>query len=106
IEKCHSHLLNNFNGFVAVFKEHFDDTNKHATALAKIKKLKQDGSAANYASQFHKILANLSFDEDSKIDHFYAGLKPQVKDALIHFPQSKTLEEYIKLVTTLDNKIH
>ncbi|KAG6843308.1 hypothetical protein H0H87_005966, partial [Tephrocybe sp. NHM501043] len=92
IEKCHPHLLDDFNGFVAIFKEHFDDTDKHATALAKIKKLKQD--------------ADLSFDEDSKIDHFYAGLKPRVKDALIHFPRSKTLEEYIKLVTTLDNKIH
>ncbi|KAG6852076.1 hypothetical protein H0H87_011130 [Tephrocybe sp. NHM501043] len=70
----------------AVFKEHFDDTDKHATALAKIKKLKQDGLAANYVSRFHKILADLSFNEDSKIDHFYARLKPRVKDALIHFP--------------------
>ncbi|KAG6843165.1 hypothetical protein H0H87_007295, partial [Tephrocybe sp. NHM501043] len=77
IEKCHPHLLDDFNGFVAVFKEHFDDTNKHATALAKIKNLKQDSSAANYTSQFHEILADLSFDEDSKIDHFYAGLKPR-----------------------------
>ncbi|KAG6840466.1 hypothetical protein C0991_006562 [Blastosporella zonata] len=52
IQNYHPELLNNYNTFVNAFIQHFDDSNKHAMALAKVKKLRQDGTASNYASRY------------------------------------------------------
>ncbi|PPQ91439.1 hypothetical protein CVT25_014327 [Psilocybe cyanescens] len=51
VEKYHPELLDNFEAFLNAFKKHFEDSDRYATALAKLRKLKQDGSAATYASR-------------------------------------------------------
>ncbi|KAF5372651.1 hypothetical protein D9615_009824 [Tricholomella constricta] len=107
IEKTRPELFHDFRGFYQAFVEHFDDTDKHATALAKVRKLKQEpGSAANYASRYREIIADLNFDEDSKIDNFYPGLKESVKDAMVILPRPKTFDDYVKTIISIDNRIH
>ncbi|KAF5378882.1 hypothetical protein D9615_006981 [Tricholomella constricta] len=100
-------LFHDFCGFYQAFVEHIDDTDKHATALAKVHKLKQEPEpAANYVSRYREIIADLNFDEDSKIDNFYPGLKETVKDAMVIPPHPKTFNDYVKMIISIDNRIH
>ncbi|KAG5646036.1 hypothetical protein DXG03_004459 [Asterophora parasitica] len=99
IEKLRPNLLSNYHEFLEAFVHCFDDTDKHATALAKIQELKQEpGSVASYTSKFAEISANLNLDEESKMDYFYDGLKDPVKDSMVFVkkPKSGLFKDYVK----------
>ena len=47
VEKNRPHIMQDFAAFLSAFKEHFEDSDRYATALTKLQKLKQaPGSAA------------------------------------------------------------
>ncbi|KAF5343135.1 hypothetical protein D9758_015228 [Tetrapyrgos nigripes] len=68
-------VLNSFDDFVECFKDHFGDSNLNYNAEVKLKKLKQTGSAAAYASRFSELVVHVDWSESTKINQFYSGLR-------------------------------
>lgn len=101
------HLLDNFTAFLADFKKHFGDSNRHGTALAAMGKLTQTGSCASFASRFRELLVDLQYTEQTKIDTFRDKVKPHVKDALALRDNVPTnFDKFVELCITLDNNAH
>lgn len=56
VEKNRPHIMQDFAAFLSAFKEHFEESDRYATALAKLRKLKQaPGSTANCALRFREL---------------------------------------------------
>ncbi len=110
VEKNRPHIMQDFTTFLGAFKEHFEDSDRYATALAKLRKLKQaPGSAANYASRFRELAWELDLTDQTVIQMYYDGLKDDVKDAITLVTVDKLpshFDDYVKMVITLDNKLH
>ncbi|KAF4622466.1 hypothetical protein D9613_009316 [Agrocybe pediades] len=83
IERYRPTLLDDYNAFLKAFKEHFEDSDHYATALTKLRKLKQgSGSASSYALRFRKHAWELKLTDQTAIQMFYDGLKDSIKDAI------------------------
>ena len=95
---------------MTAFKEHFEDSDRYATALAKLRKLKQaPGSASSHASRFRELSWELELTNQTSIQMFYDGLKDNVKDtitvALIKDVPTD-FDDYVKEVVIVDNRLH
>lgn len=110
VEKHRPEIMEDYPAFLSAFKEHFEDSDRYATALAKLRKLKQaPGSASNYASRFRELSWELDLTDQSLIQTFYDGLKDNVKDAITFTTVNGAptqFDEYVKMAITLDNKLH
>ncbi|KJA23727.1 hypothetical protein HYPSUDRAFT_108070, partial [Hypholoma sublateritium FD-334 SS-4] len=82
LDASRTRLLDDFSSFVDVFKHHFRDSDQYASALRKIRKLRQSSSCAVYTNQFIEILAKLDWTEQTKIQEYYDRLKDNVKATL------------------------
>lgn len=110
VEKNQPTLLDDYSAFLKAFKKHFEDSDRYATALAKLRKLKQDpGSAANYASRFRELSWELDLTDQTSIQMFYDGLKDNVKDAITITTVNgapSLFDDYVKMAISIDNKLH
>ena len=88
-----SPLLNNFEEFLSEFKACFGDTDSIRTTINKIRRLRQgDRPASAYAADF-RLLAS---DDQGLMEQFRYGLRNDVKDLLLTFPEEpKSLTEAI-----------
>jgi hypothetical protein len=103
------HLLEDFTGLIKEFKEHFDEPDRYAKALRKLRKLCQTGSAADYTARFLELVSDLNWTDQTKIQHYFDGLKDAVQDTLInrkgrHFTED--FVEFYKLCVSIDNELH
>jgi len=102
-----SPLLGNFDAFLKVFEETFGDADKAKTASYKLRKLQQGTrSAAEYAAEFQRTAVDLPWDEYAKIDQFRYGLRGDVKDLLLTFPEPTSLTEAVSQATRCDNRLY
>ncbi|KAF5375230.1 hypothetical protein D9758_000556 [Tetrapyrgos nigripes] len=102
-------LLNSFSTFVERFKDHFGDSNLEYNTELKLKKLKQMGSAADYASRFSELVVHVDWSESTKINQFYTNLKTATKDQISqtkHDEHLKTFLDFKKCVIDIDNRVH
>ncbi|KAF5325579.1 hypothetical protein D9758_018233 [Tetrapyrgos nigripes] len=102
-------LLNSFSAFVERFKDHFGDSNLEYNAELKLKKLKQTGLAAAYASCFLELVVHVDWSESTKINQFYTNLKTATKDQISqtkHDDRPKTFLDFKKWVIDIDNRVH
>lgn len=77
-------LLNDFEAFTALLEATFqasDDTKKQL-AEQKLRRLRQTGSAQNYALAFDPLVAELGYNDDAKKPAFLQNLKPEVRKQL------------------------
>lgn len=87
------------------FKEKFQDTNPHETALLKLYKLKQTGSCTKYCDQFDAIICKTALNDCGKIDLFKKGLKLSILESMRTIRETPTsLKDFQKLCIDLDNK--
>ena len=98
-------LLNNFDLFVNELYSMFGDPNQIASAERQLKKLKQKGPAANYASDFRRIAALVEWNDAALRNQFYEGLKDDVKDFLVNYDTPSSLNDYITLAIKVDNRL-
>ena len=81
-------LLHNFEEFVKEFKACFGDTDGARTAINKIRTLRQgDQPASTYAANFRLIASDIPLDEQALMEQFRSGLRSDVKDLLLTFPE-------------------
>lgn len=104
--KSREDLLWNFEELIKNFRAHFGDSNLQATALRKLKSLKQTGPCAAYASRSRELHEHLDLDDFTKINYFYEGLKDGVKDLLLTIDRSDEFDAFVDQCVLLDNRLH
>ena len=105
--EANSPLLNNFEEFIKEFKACFGDTDSVRTAINKIRTLRQgDQPASTYAANFRLIASDIPWDEQALMEQFRSGLRGDVKDLLLTFPEDpKSLTEAISRAIRCDNRL-
>jgi hypothetical protein len=101
VEHHSEFLLDNFEELLANFKDHFGNPNMSATALHKIKELKQTSTFHSYASCFRKLLIHLDWTNRMKINHFRDGLQGALKDHVVGKTKPKTFDNMPSLASRL-----
>ncbi len=110
LDASRSHLLDNYTSFIDAFKLRFQDSDQYASALRKMRKLKQTSSCAVFTNQYTEIIAELDWTEQTKIQEYYDRLKDAVKFTLCnrkgrYFLQN--FEEYSRVcIDVVDNELH
>ena len=105
--ETNSPLLNNFEEFIKEFKACFGDTDGARTAINKIRTLRQgDQPASTYAANFRLIASDIPWDEQALMEQFRSGLRSDVKDLLLTFPEDpRSLTEAISRAIRCDNRL-
>jgi hypothetical protein len=105
--EANSPLLNNFEEFIKEFKACFGDTDSVKTAINKIRTLRQgDQPTLTYAANFRLIASDIPWDEQALMEQFRSGLREDVKDLLLTFPEDpKSLIEAISRAIRCDNRL-
>ena len=105
--EANSPLLNNFEEFIKEFKACFGDTDSVRTTINKIRTLRQgDQPASTYAANFRLIASDIPWDEQALMEQFRSGLRGDVKDLLLTFPEDpKSLTEAISRAIRCDNRL-
>ena len=101
-----SPILSNFETFLAALTEAFGEHDKARVALNKIYALRQGSrSVSVYASEYRQLAADINWGEQALMDQFYRGLRDDVKDLLLNFPDPCTLDEAINQAVRCDNRL-
>ena len=100
-------LLNNFEEFISKFKACFGDTDSIRIAINKIRRLRQsEWPASAYSADFHLLSTNIPWDDQALMEQFHFGLRNNVKDLLLAFPEEpKSLTEAISHTVRCDNRL-
>ena len=64
----------------------------------------QTGSAANYASKFQQLAAQIQWGAVPLVVQFYKGLKDRVKDDIARVNQQSQLQSMITLAIQIDDR--
>ncbi|GAA5845276.1 hypothetical protein JCM9279_004827 [Rhodotorula babjevae] len=84
----------------------FGDPYKKEHDGERLIRLRQTGSASQYATQFRRLASSLDWCNTMLRMHFHKGLKNEFKRALVPHPQPNSLDELIKWVLELDQRIN
>lgn len=86
--------------------EAFGEHDKARVALNKIYALRQGSrSVSVYASEYRQLAVDINWGEQALMDQFYRGLRDDVKDLLLNFPDPCTLDEAISQAVKCDNRL-
>lgn len=106
IKSSNPDLLYDFDALLANFRAHFGDSDVSATALRKLKDLKQTGACSTYASKTRELHQHLNLNDFTKSDYFYNGLKEGVKDLLVNIKRANTFDAFVEQCIEFDNRLH
>ena len=60
-------------------------------------------ATSNYASEFCQLARDVEWDRQALLDQFRRGLRGEVKNILVKFPEPKSLNEAISQVVRCNN---
>ena len=101
-----SPLLTDFEEFLTDFEATFGETDKRRTALNKLYALQQGQRAASiYASEFRQLACDVEWDGQALLDQFRRGLRGEIKNLLLNFPEPTSLNEAISQAVRCDNRL-
>ena len=101
-----SALLDNFNLFCQALQNTYGDIDTRANAERTLGRLRQTGSAAEYASRFQQLASFLNWNDDALQWAFYKGLKDRIKDELVKEDRPTQLNELIEKAVRIDNRLY
>jgi len=100
------HELSSFKSFSVALAGMFGDPDLVKTKTRELRALRQTSSVTIYASEFQRLRAFISWNDQAFYDQFYDGLRENVKDGLANAEtKPTTLEELIRKAQTIDNRI-
>jgi hypothetical protein len=100
-------LLHNYATFKTELEQHFGDPDLAASALRKLRGLKQTGSCANYVARYNELFPYLNLTDETKISMFKLGLKDHVADLMVTVrPQPTSFDDYAATTIEFDNLVH
>ena len=98
--------LSSFKSFSASLSRMFGDPDLVRTKTRELRALRQTTSVAAYASEFQRLQAFISWNNQAFYDQFYDGLRENVKDGLAHAEtRAGTFEELVQKAQKIDNRI-
>lgn len=98
--------LSSFKAFSATLAKMFGDPDLAKTKTRDLRTLRQTTSVTVYASEFQRLRAFISWNDQAFYDQFYDGLQENVKDGLANVEiKPTTLEELIRKAQEIDNRI-
>ena len=101
-----SPLLENFSEFIADLEATFGETDRRRTALTKLFSLQQGSRPASiYASEFRQLACDVNWDDQALCDQFRRGLRNDVKNLLLNFPEPTSLSQVISQAVQCDNRL-
>ena len=101
-----SPLLEDFPAFLTEFEATFGETDRRRTSLTKLYALQQGSRAASiYASEFRQLACDVNWDDQALVDHFRRGLRSNVKNLLLNFPEPTSLSQAISQEILCDNRL-
>ncbi len=101
-----SPLLDNFDDFLKEFEATFGETDRRRSALTRLYSLHQGMRAVSvYASEFRQLACDVQWDGQALCDHFRRGLRSDIKNLMLNFPEPTSLSEAISQAVTCDNRL-
>jgi hypothetical protein len=98
--------LNSQEDLYTLLENSFGDPDRVATANREIRKLRQGNRELSvYYSDFCRIVADLDWNESSKISQFREGLSQEVKQALVSCAPSTDFSDLVQLCLRIDNNL-
>ncbi|RXK34846.1 hypothetical protein M231_07898 [Tremella mesenterica] len=98
--------LHVWNDFQIEFKKYFGDSNLEETSRFKLRNLRQTGSASVYATEFQRHAAYVHWNDDTKKQNFFDGLKDDVKDRLLAPSKFKDYETLVSSAIEYDDLLY
>ena len=100
-----SPLLEDFPAFLAELEATFGEPDRRRTTLTKLYALEQCSRATSlYASEFRQLACDVNWDDQPLVDHFRWGLRSNVKNLLLSFPEP-TSSQAISKAVCCDNRV-
>ena len=97
--------LEHWGTFVQSFKDSFGEIDHHNQVIRRIYKLKQTTAASDFAAQFQRMAAELSWEEEPLCALFMEGLKEplqrEIRARELQLPD--TLQDFIRTAVKIDD---
>ncbi len=107
IVQSKSHLLNDYEGYVKAFNDHFLDPHEATVYRQKLEAMKQDRDVQRYAAMFREYTALAGVDEKTKWNCFFRGLKQDIQKALnVGQGAPTSFEKLVEYALNIDNFNH
>jgi len=99
-------VFGSFTTFVAKMRQNLGDLNEVRKATHIVVTLRQRTSVANYTTEFQRAAAYLGdWSDRSLMEHYYRGLKEEVKNGLITQEDPRDLNTLIAMAIKIDNRL-
>eukprot|EP00474_Spongospora_subterranea_P008058 CRZ08516.1 hypothetical protein [Spongospora subterranea] len=99
-------LFNNFQQFLYLFRQRFDDPNRATSAADMLSMIKQGRrTVAAYASHVQQLVADAGWDERAAQHVFRRGLNDEIQDLLLTVPTATSLVQLITDALRLDQRL-
>jgi hypothetical protein len=83
----------------------FDDPDRKATALRKLRTLKQGNKPFNeYLAEFQRYIAEVNYNDESRKNTLMGGISDKLQDLLVTQDEPSTYSEAVTLLQKLDSK--
>ncbi|KAL8412852.1 hypothetical protein RB596_009420 [Gaeumannomyces avenae] len=84
----------------------FGQVNKQRVAERKLLQLRQKGAASVYVSEFQRFVNKLDWTDQTKVAHFYNGLRDDVKDEVSKVDRPKAFSSYVIMAVRTSNRLY
>ena len=98
--------LHDWEDFQIEVKKYFGDANLAETSCFKLRNLRQTGSASLYATEFQRHAAYVHWNNETKKQNFFDGLKDDVKDRLLAPGKFKDYEVLVTAAIEYDDLLY
>jgi hypothetical protein len=90
---------------LAILDRAFGDPDPSGTATRALRLLKQKADLSTYVAEFSRLAAEVPWNDQAKLDQFQEGLSHELLQALVHYPNPKSLEELIERTSEIEQKL-
>jgi hypothetical protein len=99
-------LFASYGAFEEGLKKAFGNPDEEREAERTMQRLRQTGSAAEYAAKFRRVASHLDWGDEPLMNQFYQGLREDVKDEISKEDRPDELTDYIEKAVKIDNRLY
>ncbi|KAL8318171.1 hypothetical protein RB597_001547 [Gaeumannomyces tritici] len=96
----------NFGKFSEELINVFGQVDEERVAERELLQLRQKGAASTYVSEFQRLVNKLDWTDQTKITHFYAGLRDDVKDEVSKIERPGNFSDYVTLAVRTSDRLY
>ncbi|KAL8415300.1 hypothetical protein RB594_006230 [Gaeumannomyces avenae] len=84
----------------------FGQVNEQRVAERELLQLRQKGAASVYVSEFQRLVNKLDWTDQTKIAHFYNGLRDDVKDEVSKVDRPEAFSSYVTMAVRTSDRLY